>query len=439
MPENSYPVWDNSRRLALALVLVLLSAFSVPLLAFEVVEPPRHFLGVYGLQGFNPLYFSPDTGLVAAANNTHLAVISGGEALIVKARTNSACQSGSSIYFSLLPPGIGREWELLEVSNGSSVTLYRVTGTVLPFSRVVCGSDPFLVSSNSIRGVTVAEFRGAYARVLEVPLPLTGLRDAAYWNGRIYLVYGSDYYVEVDLERSMAVQWRVEVPWADRITLNRVSATTTGPIAGGRAIVNGSALGLLVDLGSGRALLINWTTAISVDVAASYNGTLWAFLRPAGDWGILAEIRGQEVVSAVKIVLPASFTLTASGFGADFWMAGRLLGDLEDAGFAVYWGLSTSPGMVGEGYLVRARALPVGTDSFRVTGLEALLEPIDQRVASRDLVLPVEKKELEPTVVEASSKVYRAVIDRGVIMLTLAVLAISLSTLLYSLLKNYYW
>ena len=95
--------------------------------------------------------------------------------------------------------------------------------------------------------------------------------------------------------------------------------------------------------------------------------------------------------------------------------------------------------MVGEGYLVRARALPVGTDSFRVTGLEALLEPIDQRVASRDLVLPVEKKELEPTVVEASSKVYRAVIDRGVIMLTLAVLAISLSTLLYSLLKNYYW
>ena len=438
MPGSSYPAWDASRRLALALALAAFSALGAALLALEVVEPPPHFLGVYGLQGFNPLYFDPETGMVAAANSTHIAAIRGSEALVVEARTNSACQIGSSTYFSLLPPGIGREWELLEVSE-EPATLYRVVGYVVPFSQIVCGPHPFLVSSNSVRGITVVEFGDEYAQILEIPLPLAGLKDAAYWDGRIYLVYGGDYYVEVDLEKSRAIQWLVEIPWASSITISRVSPTPVGPIAGGRAVVNGSSVGLLLELNSGKAVLVNWTTSITADVATVYNETLWVFLRPAGDWGILAEMRGREIVSAVKIVLPASFSLTSSGFNSYFWMAGRLLGDLEGAGFAVYWGLSTSPGMMGEGYLVRARALPVGADYFQVIGVRALLEPVDQRVASKNLVLPVEKSKLEPYTLHVSARVYGAVIDRGIIMMTLAVLAISASTLLYSLLRNYYW
>ncbi|MEB3859791.1 MAG: hypothetical protein LRS43_01115, partial [Desulfurococcales archaeon] len=291
---DSYPAWDASRRMALAAVLAILSVFSATVASLDVVEAPPHFIRIYGLEGFSPLHFDPASGTLVVSNNSHLLVARGGEGVLIKARVGGACVSGGSVYASLVPPGIGREWELLEASNGS-IRVYRVAGYIVPFSKIVCSSQPILVSSNTVRGVTVVEFMGESARVLEAPLRLAGLRGAAYWGDSVYMVYGWDYYVEVDLGESRALQWLVEIPWATEVYLEGVSVTSIGPLATGRAIVNGSSLGLIVNLATREALLVNWTTGLGVGAAGVEGDTIWVFLRPVGDWGILAEIREGRV------------------------------------------------------------------------------------------------------------------------------------------------
>jgi hypothetical protein len=293
------------------------------------------------------------------------------------------------------------------------------------------------VSSNTVRGVTVVHFLGDTARVLEAPLMLAGLREAAYWNGSVIMVYGGDYYVEARLAESRVIQWLVEIPWASEVYLERVSVTRKGPLATGRALVNGSMLGLVLDLTTGEAILVNWTKRLRVDSVGIDGGSLWAFLRPTGDWGILAEIRGGGLLSAVKIVLPSSFTLTSSGFNGYFWMAGRLLGD--EQGFAAYWGLSTTPGVMGEGYLVKAMALPVDEGQFSIARTRAFIEAAGQAVAVRDSFLPVEKTVLEPAAASVEYEEYGAVVDRAVLFLALTVLTVSASALLYSAIRDQYW